>query len=124
MSTFSIYSIIGILLGLGQLLLWLAVACASVIAFVRERQSAVVLQGIGAIGMCLGTGTQTLVFRLLPNLIIRSGSSNWQLLSTALGVLGFLAMTVFAAGYCMEKFSRRSNMMPSAFPVSDVETPT
>lgn len=120
MSSFSMFSVIGILLGLAHIVLWLVVAVAAFMAYLRGRQSAVVLQAVGAVGICCVTLAQTVVIQVLSSSISSWGPNGIQLYYMVLWVLGFFALLLFAVGYCMEKFSQRSNIMPPASPVSDV----
>jgi len=101
--------------------LWLLIGIAGIIACIRTRSFAILLQALGAFLLFINAVFSGLIFNFLFRLFVPNpdieGIQLFHLLTYAPGII------LFACGYSMEKFRQRSPNAARAFPMEIPGTP-
>ncbi len=98
--------------------LWLVIAIAGIIAYVRTKNAGILLQTIGAILLLLhATSTRLVSFPglYLPGSVL---GDYLRFIPQLAFWLGFVpGIILFTLGYCLEKFRQKSPTPAAGFPI-------
>ena len=84
---------------------WLLMALAAAMAYMKQKKSIpLMLETLGALACFLVAALRWVVLQLME-----WGGASWEVVSPAISVFNFLAVVallIFAAGFCWEKFQQ------------------